>query len=57
MNSHHESTDIPSAPGATPEKAAPAGDLNVHLVVDHPEIVMVENPLNLDTNALILNVS
>ena len=35
----------------------PAGDMSLTLTMEQPEIVMVENPMNVDTNALILDVS
>ena len=47
-------TQTQTTPGA---QAPPAGDINLTLTVDQPEIVMVENPMNIDTNALILDVS
>ena len=44
---------------SVPAEPAPpmVGEICISLVVDQPEIVLVENPLKYDTNALILNVS
>jgi len=41
--------------GASP--AAAAGEMRIQMAIVHPEIVVVENAMTMDTNALILTVS
>ena len=47
-----------SGGGVTAQASTPAaGDIHVHMTIDHPEIVMVEDAMDLNTNALIMDVS
>jgi len=50
----NKTQEVPAAAATT---TPPAGELKLRLVIEKPEIVMVENPLKYDTEALILDVS
>jgi len=46
--------------GGTPEVSTPAvggGEMKIQMAIIHPEIIVVENAMTFDTNALILTVS
>ena len=42
--------------GPSDSSTPPAGDISILLTVEKPEIVLVEDAMNMDTNALILEV-
>jgi len=38
-------------------EAAAGGEMRIQMAIVHPEIIVVENAMTMDTNALILTVS
>ena len=40
-----------------PATAADGGEMKIQMAIVHPEIIVVENAMTMDTNALILSVS
>ncbi|ELU14385.1 hypothetical protein CAPTEDRAFT_224867 [Capitella teleta] len=47
---------VVGATPATPPPPVPKGSMNLKFKMEKPEIMMIENPLNVDTNALVLDI-
>jgi hypothetical protein len=55
---HHLMLNLgPVAPTNNQQVTAVTGETKIQLTIAHPEIILVENPMNIDSNAIILSVS